>query len=113
MTLQNRKIVDWRLTLVGLEQVVAQMNEDWKAAKLPATAHVIDLRTLGLDFHFPDADPRSNLQKLEGFRLHLRKMCSGMFKHTSSQVESIKVRVLNGADEDPALATTFTRADCT
>jgi len=109
IALEKGKIVERRMTLAGMRMFVAGLSARESSAKV--TYRAIDERNVGVDFHFPDADPRKNPEKLEGFRTYVRasfcKMLTG-----PEQIDSVLIRVLNDRDAEPAMITVLKREDC-
>lgn len=112
LTLQGREITSRRLTRAGMEQLVASLNEARRLEPPSAWFRVIDERNIGVDFHFPDADPEHGAQKLRLFERYVwRNFCAMLTG--AEEIDSLEVRVLEERDLPPAMTTRLTRESCT
>lgn len=109
ITIENRKVIERRMTLAGVRKFVAEMNEGREDPA--ATFRAIDERTIGVDFHFADADPRKGMKKLEMFRAYIQRSFCKLLTGPE-RIDSIQVRVLNDRDPDPAMSTVIRRDEC-
>lgn len=109
ITIENRKVIERRMTLAGVRKFVAELNEGREDPA--ATFRAIDERTIGVDFHFADADPRKGMKKLEMFRAYIQRSFCKLLTGPE-RIDSIQVRVLNDRDPDPAMSTEIRRDEC-
>lgn len=110
----NGRISRRRMTLAGMKAFVDSLSRQRsEKAKDPqkATFRVIDERNVGVDFHFPDADPVNGKARLDGFRLYVRaRFCP--LTTGAEVIDAIQIRVFNDQDAEPAMSTILRREEC-
>lgn len=113
ITIERGKITKQKSTRAGLEKFVAQLNDGPRNEEYPTSYHLVDEHTVGIDFHFADADPDSEKgrAKLEGFRIYTRAGFCKQLKFPD-QIEALQFRVLKAAGSEPVMTAMLKREEC-